>query len=139
MGLRTCAMKLWPAVYGLLIHLQVWAAVQEPLLPLDLLNAPWKNMLAAVATSMIGGCWAFLRRVANDDLPKSRVRWIASLLADLLASVIVGLGIVFVAEMQGWGYGTTMLSLLGGGIGASLIVEKWRQKGAGLGGGSSNL
>lgn len=122
---------LWPWVYAcfIMLHVRIAFASIPPVVKLDLWDAPWKNMVAAVLTALIGGSWAFLRRIANDDVPKTRSRWIASLVADLLAAVIVGLGVLFYAEMQSWTYGATMLALLVCGVGASLIVERWRRKG----------
>ncbi len=98
---------------------------------LDLWDAPWRNMAFAIVSSMVGGLWAFLRRVAKDEIPTRKMA--INLAADMLAAVLVGVGVLFLGEAQRWTYASTMLALIGGGIASPLIIEIWRQKGSGLG------
>lgn len=107
------------------------ADVSRPIYVLDLTSASWSNMGLAAIAAQLGGLWGFLKRLTNDQIPKNKL--FLHFAVDMIAAVIVGVGIVLFANEQQWTVGNALLAVLGGGVASSQLIEYFRDRGIKLG------
>ena len=103
----------------------------NPAYVLDLTAAPWSNIGLAAIAAQLGGLWGFLRKLTKDEIPRDRV--FLHFAMDMLGSVILGAGCLFIAERAEMTVGNTLLMILGAGLAGSWMLEAWMKFGPGLG------
>lgn len=132
--MRHLAAPIW-ALYALqVLQLAQVALATEPAAAayvLDLWAAPWSNIGLSAIAAQLGGLWGFLHKLTKNEIPVDRA--MLHFARDMLGAMLVGIVLILLADLRGMTVGASLLMVLGGGIGWSMLIEKISALGSSIG------